>query len=78
MAVNFPSNPVPGAKYTNPDTGVTYQWKPSTKEWIATGSSEQFQTIISDTEPEQKNPGGLWFQPNERILYVYNLSLIHI
>ena len=72
MAVNFPSNPLPGDKYTNPDTGVTYQWKPSTKEWIATGSSEQFQTIISDDEPLTKNPGALWFQPNERILYVYN------
>ena len=72
MAVNFPSNPVPGYKYTNPETGVTYAWKPATKEWIPVGSSEQFAVIIDNFEPDKKNPGGLWYQPDERILYVYN------
>lgn len=72
MAVNFPSNPTPGLKYTNPETGVTYAWKPATKEWIPVGSSEQFAVIIDNFEPDKKNPGGLWYQPDERILYVYN------
>ena len=72
MAVNFPSSPVPGQKYTNPETGVTYAWKPATKEWIPVGSSEQFAVIIDNFEPDRKNPGGLWYQPDERILYVFN------